>query len=308
MAFSAQYTFLHLIILFATPPFFIGVINRIKSVVAGRKGPSVFQPYFDLIKLFRKSAVYSKSSSPVFRLAPIVIFASVILSGLILPIAGKAPMNFYGDIILFVYFLALARFMTIIAALDVGSSFEGMGASREAIFGAFAELTTFGVLLTLAVITKSLSLAGMFQRTEFTIFAEPAFLFLFFAFFFILLTENSRMPIDDPNTHLELTMVHEVMILDYSGPDMGIILYSASVKLFIFMLFAAMLVFPNATTEPWISSVLSLAKVFGMAVLIGLIESVVARVKLIKIPQFLIASFALTIFALLIVLFERGLL
>lgn len=299
---------LQIFILLVTPPFFIGVINRVKSIVAGRKGPPILQLYFDIFKLLKKSAVYSKSTTFLFRLAPVAISTSIFCAGLILPIVNSSPLNFSGDIILFIYLFALARFLTITAALDTASSFEGMGGSREAAFGAFSELSVFTILITLAVINHSLSLNSMFKWSEHTFIAEPSMILLFLSFFFILLTENSRMPIDDPNTHLELTMIHEVMILDYSGPNLGIVLYGASIKLFIFMVFAVLLIYPNPGHSLFVDTGILLLKVLAVSIIIGVIESVTARIRLIKIPQMLIASFVLSLFALLIALFGRGML
>lgn len=296
----------NIIMLLFLPPFFVGVINRVKSIFAGRKGPPVFQLYFDLYKLLKKGAVYSKSTSFIFRVAPLVVLASVACAGIFLPMSGTGTLNFYGDIILFVYLFALARFFIIIAALDTGSSFEGMGGSREAVFGAFSELTVFIVIATLAVVSHSFSLGDIFTVNQGHFIAEPSMILLFLAFFFVLLTENSRMPVDDPNTHLELTMIHEVMILDYSGPDLAIMLYASSMKLFVYMAFAVMFIYPNAECGPLVGSLILLLKVMGVAILIGIVESVTARIRLLKVPQFLIASFVLSVFALLTALFVRG--
>lgn len=299
---------LHFFVVLVAPPFFIGVINRVKSIFAGRKGPPIFQLYFDIFKLLRKGAVYSKSTTALFRIVPLIILVAIVCASGFVPITGVAPLDFSGDIILFVYMFALARFLMIVSAMDTASSFEGMGASREATFGAFSELTMFTVLITLAIITRSMSLNEIFHWTGSRFLAEPSVVILFLAFFFILLTENSRMPIDDPNTHLELTMVHEVMILDNSGPDLGIILYGASIKLFIFMLFAALLISPNVQYGPWVGSAMLMLKVFGVAVAVGVIESVTARIKFIRIPQMLLGAFVLSLFALLISLYGRGML
>lgn len=298
----------HLLILLIAPPFFAGVINRVKSVFAGRKGPPLFQLYFDIFKLFKKDAVYSRSTSYIFRFAPIIVLASVVCAGAMIPLTGRAPVHFYGDVILFAYLLALSRFFMIIAAMDTASSFEGMGASREATFGAFSELTTFIMLIALAIISRSLSLDRIFTEGSPYLIAKPSIILLFITFFFVLLTENSRMPVDDPNTHLELTMIHEVIILDYSGPDLGIMLYAASLKLFIFMAFAALLISSDAAHGMLAGTALLLLKITILAVVIGVVESVTARVRLIKIPQLLIVSFVLSIFALLVALFMRGML
>ncbi len=295
-----------LFILLALPPFFLGVIAKTKAFFAGRKGPPLLQVYYDLLKLFRKGAVYSQTASPLFRMAPIFIFVSVFFAGLFLPLLGKAPLHFEGDLILFAYLLALARFVLILAALDVGSSFEGMGASREATFGAFSELAFFMGLVVLGVMAHATSLSDIFSWELAHSTLKPAFLLLFFSFFLILLTENSRIPIDDPNTHLELTMIHEVMVLDTSGPDLGLILYGASVKLFLFMALAVFLLWPQPAAWEWISLGTLFLKMTGMAIAIGVVESTNARLRLIKIPQLLIANFVVTVFALLVTLFHGG--
>lgn len=297
---------LHLILLIAIPPFFLGVIAKTKAFFAGRRGPPLLQTYSDLFKLLRKGTVYSKSSSGVLRLTPWMIFAATFLSGLFVPLIRAAPIRFEGDLILFAYFLGLARFLTILAAMDVGSSFEGMGASREATFGALTELAFFLGLVALAAMTRSASLTGIFKWEGGHPLWSPALLILFIAFFFILLTENSRMPIDDPTTHLELTMIHEVMILDYSGPDLALILYGASIKLFLFMALASSLLWPPTTTSVWVGAGWVILKVTGMSIAIGVIESANARLRLIKIPQLLIANFVGTALSLVIILIGRG--
>lgn len=297
-----------LFVLLILPPFFMGVIVRVKSIIAGRKGPPLLQLYFDIYKSIKKGAIYSKTTSFIFKAAPLVILASVICAGILIPLTGKGVVDFYGSAILFVYLLALSRFFIIISAMDTGSSFEGMGASREAAFGAFAELTTFIVIITLSIISRSMSLKGMFTWNADHFISDPSVILLFAAFFFILLTENSRMPVDDPNTHLELTMIHEVMILDNSGPGLGIMLYAASIKLFIFMVFAVMLIYPFSGGGIWLNTGILLFKVLMLAVVIGVVESISARIRLIKIPQFLIASFVISLFALIVAVFVRGML
>lgn len=288
------------------PPFFLGVIAKTKAFFAGRKGPPLFQGYYDLIKLFRKGAVYSQTTSPLFRIAPLLIFVLILFASCFLPLAGKAPIHFEGDLILFAYSLALVRFLLILAAMDVGSSFEGMGASREATFGAFSELALFMGLIVLSVTTHSTSLSDIFSWGSSHATLKPVFLLLFFSFFLILLTENARIPIDDPNTHLELTMIHEVMILDYSGPDLGFILYGSSIKLFLFMALSVFLLWPQPVPWEWISLGSLFLKITGMAIVIGVVESTNARLRLIKIPQLLIANFVVAVFALLVTVFHGG--
>lgn len=298
---------IHLSLLLLSPPLFLGIIAKTKAFFGGRQGPPLFQPYYDLVKLMKKGFVYSRSSSWVLRLAPILILTSILFSGLLLPLGHEAPLHFEGDLILFAYLLGLARFFTILAAMDVGSSFEGMGASREATFGALSELSFFLGLIVLAIMTHSSSLTGLTgllsEKGPYSP-CHPSVLLLFVTFILILLTENSRMPIDDPNTHLELTMIHEVMILDYSGPDLGIILYGASLKLFLMMVLAVSVLFPQThgiQATGWL-----FLKLVGLAIGIGVIESINARLRLIKIPQILIANFVIAAFALAVTLLKGG--
>ncbi|MBI2082029.1 MAG: NADH-quinone oxidoreductase subunit H [Deltaproteobacteria bacterium] len=297
---------LHLVLIVTTPPFFLGVIAKTKAFLAGRKGPPLLQIYYDLLRLFRKGTVYSRSSSILLRLAPVMIVASIFSSSLLVPLLKTAPIRFEGDLILFAYLLGLVRFMTILAAMDVGSSFEGMGASREASLGALTELAFFLGLVALSAMTRSTSLTAIFEWEGGHPFWNPALLILFATFSLILLTENSRMPIDDPTTHLELTMIHEVMILDYSGPDLALILYGASMKLFLFMAFTSSLLWPPTTANIWMGGGWLILKVTGMSIAIGLIESANARLRLIKIPQLLVANFVAAALGLAIILIGRG--
>ena len=297
---------LHFFLFLATPPFFLGVIAKTKAFFAGRKGPPLLQGYYDLFKLLRKGTVYSRSSSTLLRIAPLVILTATLASGLFVPLLKSAPIPFDGDLILFVFFLGLGRFFTILAAMDVGSSFEGMGASREATFGALTELAFFLGLVALAAMTRSASLSGIFEWEGSHPLWNPALLILFAAFFLILLTENSRMPIDDPTTHLELTMIHEVMILDYGGPDLGLILYGTWVKLFLFMALVSSILWPPWAAGVWAGAGWLIVKVMGMAIAIGVIESANARLRLIRIPQLLIANFVATALSLVIILIGRS--
>jgi formate hydrogenlyase subunit 4 len=218
-------------------PLLPGVINRVKAAFAGRHGPPLLQLYFDLWKLLRKGAVYSRTTTRVFRLAPSLVLAAVLVALALMPAPGApALVGFQGSMLLFVGLFALVRFVMIIAALDTGSSFEGMGASREAQYGTLAEPVMLLVLGALAVATGSLSLDGMFGGLALVAgrTLAPAMGLLAVALLIVTLVENSRIPFDDPDTHLELTMIHEVMILDYGGPDLAFMLYASSLKLWIF--------------------------------------------------------------------------
>jgi formate hydrogenlyase subunit 4 len=284
-------------------PLLFGIINRIKSIFAGRKGPSVLQLYFDLIKMLQKGSVYSRSTTLITRLAPSAILACMILATLILPWGGMpAPVTFAGDFILLIYLLGLARFATVLMALDTGSAFEGMGASREVQYAALAEPALFLGFLVLILHTGSLGLSDISSGISISDWQTSAALLVMvsFAWFFILLTENSRIPVDDPNTHLELTMIHEVMVLDASGPDLAYIQYAASLKLWIFSGLLVNLVVPLKFETFWQQMIVFILGMFIVNIVIGVVESVMARLKLVQIPIILISSAALGLIALMI--------
>jgi len=303
--FSVVYSILvHWLVILLLSPIFFGVISRVKAFFAGKRGPSVFQPYFDLIKLFRKRCVYSRATTWVSRAAPCVVFAAVLAAALILPFGMlKAPVRFSGDIILAVYLLALARFFMIIAALDTGSSFEGMGASREAFFSCLSELSLFMNFITLALLAHNSSLSHMIgadiPMSWITI--GPALLLVVASVFILLLAENCRIPVDDPQTHLELTMIHEVMILDYSGPDLAFVLYAASLKLWVFGALIVSVLLSALGLEGMAAIGGFYAGMVVLAVLVGVIESTMARLSLLKVPQMLVGAGALSVLAFTLV-------
>ena len=297
-------TLLHVAALLALPPLVVGIVNRTKAVVAGRRGPPLLQAYFDLAKLLRKGAVYSRTTSWVFRAGPVVGLAAVASAGLLLAMGGApAPISFAGDFVLFAYFLGLARFVTALAALDTGSPFEGMGAAREVTFASLAEPALFLCLLVLARATGTLSLTGMLGPALPGAWghAGPALVLAAIGLFVVALAENSRIPVDDPNTHLELTMIHEVMVLDHSGPDLAFILYGAALKLFLFGAIFSRVVLGRAEGA-LASEALFLAGVLVFAVGVGLVESVMARLRMIRVPQLLVGASVLSAFALVLLL------
>lgn len=284
-------------------PFMLGVINRVKAVFAGRRGRPLLQSYYDLSKLLRKGAVYSETTTWMFRAGPIVSLTSAIAAAAIMPIGGTPSLfSFPGDFILLVYLFALGRFFTVAAALDTGSAFEGMGASREAFFSALAEPTMLLGLVTIARRTLDAPLGPLSDITAGVTVArwfEFDFLMLLVAVAFVIvyLAENSRIPIDDPNTHLELTMIHEVMILDHGGPDLAYIQYGAALKLWVLGVLIVGFVVPK-TGSPMIDIATALAGTLALAVLVGVIESTMARLRLTRVPQLLITAVALTVLAL----------
>ena len=293
-----------LLLYLALPPLLLGVVNRVKALLAGRQGPPLWQLYADLWRLARKGAVYSRTTTWVFRAGPVVTLAGVATAGLFMAFGGApAALSFSGDFILFAYLLGLARFATVLAALDTGSSFEGMGAAREVSFASLAEPATFLALLTVARATGSTSLSGMLGPALPGAWARaaPALLLVTIALFVVALAENSRVPVDDPNTHLELTMIHEVMVLDHSGPDLALILYGASLKLFLFgALFTRVAL--GAPVVGAAGTVVFLGGMLAFAALIGVVESTMARLRLIRIPQLLVGASVLAAFGLVLLL------
>jgi formate hydrogenlyase subunit 4 len=282
-----------------------GIATRTKSLLTGRRGAPVLQLYADLAKLVRKGVVYSRTTTVVFRAAPVVLAASVLMAALLLPLGGRASsVGFTGDLVAFAGLLALGRFALVLGGLDTGSSFEGMGTSREVTVAAFAEPALLLCFTVLVLATGSLSLGGMLGVPLAAVWptALPSLALAGASLFMLLLAETARVPIDDPATHLELTMIHEVMVLDHSGPDLALILYAGAVK---FALFAAVIVsvlVPLARFQPWVSAALLLVGLAAIGILVGIIEAVMARLRMDRIPQFLVAASALAGFGVILLL------
>lgn len=291
-----------LAVLILLPPLLPGIIGKVKALVSGRVGPPVLQLYYDLFKLLRKGMVLSRTTSWVFLAGPVVGLVAVAAAGLVLPLGGASPLAFTGDMILFLYLLGLSRFFTTAAALDTGSAFEGMGAVRELSFACLAEPAVMLALLALARFSQSLSLSGMLGTTmpgEWMPHAA-AILFVVAGLFIVLLAENCRIPFDDPNTHLELTMIHEVMVLDHSGPALALVLYGAAVKLLVFAAILVQIVAPVADGPVWLAGIVVVAGVLVVAVLVGVVESIMARLRLIHVPRLLVTACLLCGFGFLL--------
>lgn len=295
----------HLLLLFLLSPLLLGVIGKTKALFGGRVGAPFLQPYFDLAKLMRKGFVFSDTTTWVFRAGPVVGVAVPVLAALLIPFgAVPAPFSFTGDLVLFIYLFALARFFTASAALDTGSAFEGMGAAREVTFATLAEPTVFFAFIVLARLSGELSLGPMLGTGlagEWRS-AGAALGLVLVCLFIVLLVENSRIPFDDPNTHLELTMVHEVMVLDHSGPAFGMILYGAAMKLFVLGAILVRLALPVDTGILPLDVVLFAGGMLVLAVVIGVVESVMARLRLVRIPQILVGTMLVAAFAMVLVL------
>lgn len=294
---------LHVVVAFTLPPLLLGVINRTKAVFAGRTGPPLLQPYYDLLRLVRKGSVFSETTTWVFRAGPVVGLVTTALAVLLVPIAtSSAPLSFRGDLILLAYLLALGRFFTASAALDTGSPFEGMGAAREVTYACLAEPALFLGLMVLAKLSGQMRLAALLDghmASQWTA-AGASLVLVVLSWCIVLLVENCRIPFDDPNTHLELTMIHEVMVLDHSGPAFGLILYGAALKLFLFSALLVRIVLPASTGSVWLDWPLSVVAILSLAVGVGVVESTIARVRLTHIPTLLVTACLLSGFGLLL--------
>ena len=297
--------FVQILLLLVLPPLLPGVINKTKALFAGRVGPPVLQPYYDLLKLGRKGVVISTTTTWIFILAPVVTLAALLVAGLLVPLGSfAAPVAFGGDLILFAYLLSLGRFFTTAAALDTGSSFEGMGAAREVTFACLAEPALFLAFLVLVRASGSLSLTTMLYGPapgHLSAMAAPLVL-IAIGLFIVLLAENCRVPVDDPNTHLELTMIHEVMVLDHSGPLLGLVLYGAAVKLFVIGAVLLHVVAPYHSGHAWLDLLLFVGEMLALAVVVGVTESVMARLRLRHVPYMLVAAVLFCGFGFLLLL------
>ncbi len=286
---------------------FPGIITLTKAKIAGRKGPSVLQPFYDNIRLFRKGNVFSATTSWIFQFAPIIYFSTVFMAMLFIPL-GKQPaiLSFEGDFVLFAYLLAFGKFMMIAAAMDTGSGFEGMGANREAFYSLLVEPAFFIVIASMALLTNHTSFYDLFNNLH--IESELSYLIAIlsvYIFLWIAMIENSRLPVDDPKTHLELTMVHEVMVLDYSGFDLAMIQSSNGLKFTIYGALIFNLVLPM---QNYFAAQLGIFFIveFIFAVSVGVLESFRARNKMAKNPQWILALSALAILGFLSVLIITG--
>lgn len=294
-----------LAVLLLIAPLVPGIAIKTKALLTGRRGAPVLQLYYDLAKLFRKGAVYSTTTTWVFRLGPIVLNVSLLAAALLLPLDGRsAIVGFAGDLIAFAGLLALGRFALVLAGLDTGSSFEGMGASREVTFASFAEPALFLCFAALVLATGDASLSGMLGEPIGAAWSHaPAALSLVgLSLFVLLLAENSRVPVDDPATHLELTMIHEVIVLDHSGPDLALILYGSALKL---ALFGALLIgvfMPRAAFGPAIALTLLVLGLAAVGVAVGIVESVIARLRLTQVPTLITGSAVLALFGIVLLL------
>ena len=277
-------------------PLLPGIINKVKAWVAGRRGPPVLQLYYDLAKLWRKGVVMSTLASPGFIFGPAVGWVAVLAAAILMPLGpAGSVVSFRGDVLLLIYLLALARFCLAWAAMETGSAFEGMGAAREVSYAVLAEAALITAVLSLSIQTGSFSLVTMLSPM-----AGAGAVLLAAGLFTVLLAENCRVPFDDPNTHLELTMIHEAMILDHSGPPLAAILHGASVKLLLFAVLLVQAVLPMGEMSALAGIGALAGGVLTVTVGVGLVESLLARLSFRRVPLLLTTAFLFCLFALLV--------
>lgn len=292
---------LNLIILLIVPFIMLGLIKKTKAFWAGRKGASVLQPLYDFVRLIKKDFVISKTTSVVFRIAPIFSIVTVLFAGLFVPLAtGSALVNVEAGLIIFAYILGLGKFMSLVSAMDTGSSFEGMGASREACFTSIVEPAFFMTIASIMALTGNYTFDSLSEvMSNAGSYGLLIVIFAVVVLFLMILIEGSRVPVDDPATHLELTMIHEVMILDNSGSDLALISWANGIKMLLISSLIANIILPNNLSD-LVSFVSYLAIMFVISVLIGTIESGMARIRMSHVFEFIfiMSSLALVVLSL----------
>jgi len=295
-------------------PLLVGVVRKLKARLQGRPGAGVLQPYRDLRKLLRKEAVVSENTSWIFRFTPYLLVAVMLLSSLLVPVLTTVtPFGFIGNIIVLMYLFLLATFFLALAGLDAGSGFGGMGSSREMVIAALAEPTVMIAIFAIALRVGSTSLDEIVRRgqSDSLLLLNPGHLLAFSALFIVALAETGRLPIDNPATHLELTMIHEAMTLEYSGRYLALVEWAAGMKLMLFLVLLANLFIPwgvatsIAPLAVAVSSAMVVAKVGTLAVVIALLETKVAKLRLFRVPELLSGSFTLALLAVLSFFFVR---
>ena len=293
---------INLIILLFAPFLVLGVIKKTKAFWAGRKGVFLFQPWWDFVKLMKKDSVVSDTTTWIFKFTPILIFATTLFAGLFVPmLGGSSVINMQGGFILFAYLLGLGKFFALLSAMDTGSSFEGMGASREACFTTIVEPAFFIIMASLIALSGNYTFESLFLILESAGGLGILIMILaVLALVVMLLTECCRVPVDDPTTHLELTMIHEVMILDNSGQDLGLITWAAGIKMVILESLIAALLIPTHLLGFGYSALAYVVALFVIAVFVGTLESAIARLRMSHVFEFIFAmsSFALIILSL----------
>jgi formate hydrogenlyase subunit 4 len=304
---------IQVLVVTAGAPLLVGALRTLKARLVGRRGPRVLQPYANLAKLLRKEAVVSTTTSWIFRFTPYVLFSTMVAAALIVPLLLARPVLDFAGLVLLMYLFVLGTFFLALAGLDAGSAFGGMGSSREVALAALAEPTIMVAILALALRAETTNLGGIVERfaRDPLLAANPGHLLAFSALFIVMLAETGRLPVDNPATHLELTMIHEAMVLEYSGHYLALVEWAAAMKLFLFMTLLANLFVPwgmPAAAAPLtilLGLIVLAVKLAVLTVGLALLETTVAKLRLFRVPELLAGSFALALLSVLSVFLLR---
>lgn len=304
------------LVLLAVAPGIVGLIRKVKARLQCRRGASLVQPYADLAKLFRKQPVVSTTTSWIFTATPYIVFSATVTAGLLVPVfVSQIPLSFAGNIIALVYLFALGTFFLILAGLDAGSAFGGMGSSREAIVASLTEPAMIMAIFAIALTAGSTNLSTIVHKTALLdgVVTDPSpHLMALVALFIVTIAETGRVPVDNPATHLELTMIHEAMVLEYSGRYLALIEWASGIKLVVFFTLLANVFAPWGIATTFTPMALSiglavyLLKIAGLAVVIGMIECMFAKMRLFRVTDLLGAAFILALLGLLFFYILRG--
>lgn len=304
---------LHVLAVALGAPLLVGVLRTLKARLVGRRGPSPWQPYRDLRKLFAKTPVVSTTTSWVFRATPYVLVATMVVAALAAPILSSRPPLAFAGIILLMYLFLLGTFFLALAGLDAGSAFGGMGSSREVAVAALAEPTVILAVFALSLRANTTNLGGVVERLsgDPLLAANPAHLLAFSAFFIVMLAETGRLPVDNPATHLELTMIHEAMVLEYSGRHLALVEWASAMKLLLFLTLLANLFFPWGVPQALaplpllVGAGVLTGKLAILTVAIAVLETSIAKLRLFRVPELLAGSFALALLSVTAVFLLR---
>lgn len=299
---------LQLVLVLLVAPLLSGIIKTLKARLQTRRGPSIFQSFRDISKLLRKGMVIPETASWIFSATPYIVFATATLVALMIPITTThAPFSLFGGVLAVIYLLALGRFFLALGGLDAGSSFGGLGSSREMTISAIAEPAMMLAIFTVALAANSTNLSEMAKVavTQSWKFLAPSQMLAFAALFIVLIAETGRIPVDNPATHLELTMIHEAMVLEYSGPYLALIEWGGSIKQLVLMTLVVNTFFPFGLSADWtvrgigLGLVFYIAKMLALACLVVLVETSNAKLRLFRVPELLMVSFILGALALI---------
>ena len=304
--------FAQVLLIVVGAPLLRGVVSKLKARLQGRQGASVWRPYADLGKLFRKEDLVPPLASPVFRAAPRIVLCVTAVAALLLPVLQPSAMlSGPGDFILFVSLLALARFFLVLGALDGGGAFGGMGGSREALVSALAEAPFLLGLTSVAIVARSTQLTGIVEWTLRQNFFDVSAVHIlaFSTLAMVAVAETGRIPVDNPTTHLELTMIHEAMVLEHSGPSLAFLEWANAVKFGLIMSLLVGLFFPwGMAAEPTaagiaLAATAYLAKMLGLAVALAVVESSIAKMRVYAVPDYLGVASATGVLAVVFTVF-----